>query len=519
MIAHVRRPMRLWSRCFMPLAVAIALAIAATAAAQERPGRGPATPAEQKGPANGGVLSLLPADSVTPHTLDTGSRKLAYTATAGTFNLYRQNGERSAAIFYTAYVLNDALSDSRPLTFVFNGGPGAASTYLHLGLVGPKILDFGPDGRDGAAARLRSNPQSWLEFTDLVMIDPVGTGWSRAAKADEAGNFWGVRQDAQSLAKTVALYVNRNGRSASPKYLLGESYGGFRAMKIARALQEEQGIVTAGIIMVSPLLEAALQFGANRFALGAALQLPSLAAAELERRRAFTPEALAEAEHFAMTDYLTTLAGPPPQGEAAERFYARVAEMTGLPVDVVTKTRGFVRDSYVKRLRETDGMVVSPYDATFAAPDAYPDSERARGDDPILDGFTRAYGGAFAAYAREELGFKTDMTYILLAREASGKWDWGHDGGGSRALASVTGDMREYLALNPAFRLLIVHGYADLVTPYAVSRYVLNHLPPIGAPNRAQLKLYPGGHMPYLIPQSRLALTADARAFYRALLD
>src|SRR5687767_14422819 len=144
-----------------------------------------------------GVLSLLPSDSVTEHRLDIGGEKLAYTATAGTFSLFDQDGSRSAAIVYTAYTMQGASPGERPVTFVFNGGPGAASTYLHLGLVGPKIVDFGPQ-RDGAAAQLRNNPDSWLKFTDLVMIDPVGTGWSRAAKQDKAGDFWSVQSDAQS---------------------------------------------------------------------------------------------------------------------------------------------------------------------------------------------------------------------------------------------------------------------------------------------------------------------------------
>src|SRR5262249_52832891 len=158
--------------------------------------------------------------------------------------------ERKAAIFYTAYVARDAEAATRPVTFVFNGGPGAASVYLHLGLVGPKVLDFGPSGRDGAASRLRDNPDSWLAFTDLVLIDPPGTGWSRAAKADDK-SFYGVRADAQLMAKVIALYLSRNGRSASPKYLLGESYGGFRAAKVAHTLQQEQGTVVSGTIMVS----------------------------------------------------------------------------------------------------------------------------------------------------------------------------------------------------------------------------------------------------------------------------
>src|SRR5262245_52070753 len=347
--------------------VALLMLLAPAALAQERPGR-PTGDAKAPPPSTS-VLALLPADAVTEHTLDVGGTRLAYTATAGTLDLYDQNGERSAAIFYTAYVLKGGDRQTRPLTFVFNGGPGAASAFLHLGLVGPKLVEFGPDGRDGANARLRDNPHTWLAFPDLVLIDPVGTGWSRAAKADQNSAFWGVRQDAQALAKAITLYLTRGGRGESPKYLLGESYGGFRAVKVARALQQDQGIVVSGIVMVSPLLEAVLHFGSDRFAFGAALQLPTLAATELDRRGALTAEAAAAAERFALTDYLTTLAGPPPEGEAARVFYSRVAQMTGLPVDLVEKSRGFVRSAYVKRVREADRQVVSVYDATFATPD------------------------------------------------------------------------------------------------------------------------------------------------------
>src|SRR6202011_1815284 len=208
---------------------------------------------------------------------------------------------RTAALFYTAYVAKSA-GANRPVTFVFNGGPGAASAYLHLGLGGPKILEVGSDGRDAAAARLRDNPQTWLAFTDLVLVDPIGTGWSRAAKPDNTG-FYGVGSDAQAMAKAIALYLAHTGRTAAPKYVLGESYGGFRALKVARALHENQGLVVSGIIMVSPLIDGSLVFGGDHLALKAAVQLPSMAAAELERRHAFTPEALAAAERFALTEY------------------------------------------------------------------------------------------------------------------------------------------------------------------------------------------------------------------------
>ncbi|MGH6768501.1 MAG: S10 family peptidase [Xanthobacteraceae bacterium] len=489
----------------------LALSIGATLALAQQDADGERKGGERKA---GSVLRLLPGDSVTRHAIETPSGRLEYTATAGTLSLYDQSGERTAAIYYTSYVVGGQPAEKRPVTFVFNGGPGAASAYLHLGLVGPRVAEFGASGHQASATRLHDNPHTWLSFTDLVIIDPVGSGWSRAAKPDGGKDFWGVSSDAESLAKTIALWLANNKRSVSPRFILGESYGGFRAAKVARALQRSQGISVSSIVMVSPLLEGAFTFGGTRFALGAAMQLPPLAAANLERKGEFRKERLAEAERFALTEYLTTLAGPRLTGEAARAFYAKVAVFTGLPVDIIARARGFIRDSYVKNLRGDEGKIVSRYDATFTAPDPYPEQRRPRGPDPLLDGITRAYGGAFSVYAREELGFKTEMTYVLLSSRAHGSWDWGD--GSSRATASVDGDIRALLSLDPSFRLLVAHGYTDMVTPYTVSRYVLDHLPDMGHPARAQLRVYRGGHMFYLDTGSRRDFSADAKAFYHA---
>ncbi|CAN7280271.1 carboxypeptidase [Phyllobacterium sp. LjRoot231] len=474
-----------------------------------------ANPPRTEGDTSTDIFSLLPTDSVTDHVLKTRTQELTYTATAGTLSLFGQDGARTAKIFYTAYVARNR-QPGRPLTFAFNGGPGAASAYLHLGLVGPRILDFGPNGQGGTSPTLVDNPDSWLEFTDLVLIDPVSTGWSRAASVSVASNFYGVGQDAESIAKTIALYVNHNERMASPKYLLGESYGGFRAAKVASALKDDQGILVSGIIMLSPLIEGQLLFGASQYPLGAALQLPSLAAAELERRKAFSLNEIREAEQFAMTDYLVTLAGPEPSGNKAKAFYARVSQLTGIPEAVVSRTRGFLTDAYVKHSKSDEFEVVSPYDASFAVSDPYPESDADRSNDPVLDGFTRAYGAAFASYARNELGFRTELTYTLLAENVNDRWKWSRRGenGGTRAQASATDDIRDLLSVIPSFHLLVAQGYSDAITPYGISKYVIDHLPSSLAAGRVGLKLYRGGHMFYTRPSSRHDLSTDARGFF-----
>lgn len=471
-------------------------------------------PAAEPRARDGGILSLLPPDSVTRHETAAGEARLAYTATAGTFALRDQRGERVAAVYYTAYTLDGADAATRPVTFVFNGGPGAASAYLHLGLVGPRVADFGPHP-DAAAMQLTGNPDTWLRFTDLVLIDPVGTGWSRAADPEKAETFWSVERDAESLAKVIALYVAENARTASPKYLLGESYGGFRAAKVARSLQRGQGIILSGIVMVSPFLEGQLHFGADRSALSAALLLPAIVATELDRDDRFSAEALAEAERFAMTDYLVTLAGPPPDPEAGEGFYARVAALTGLPVEVVRRNRGFVAEAYLEHPRGETPEIASPYDGTFTLPDPFPESDDGHAGDPMLDGFLQSLGGLFVGYARTQLDYETPITYELLNRRVSGRWDWN----GGRRHVGAADDLRQLLALNPGMGLLIAHGRSDLVTPYGISRYVVDHLPPGinggAGGDRARLTLYKGGHMFYFDPASRAAFTDDAEAFYR----
>ena len=493
---------------------AVLLVLSAPVSAQQGGNEPRERPRQTEQAAPGGIFGLIPADSTTEHVLKTPSGDIPYTATAGTLDLFGQDGNRSAKIFYTAYIAKERAL-GRPLTFAFNGGPGAASAYLHLGLVGPRILEFGASGDDGTTPQLKDNPESWLAFTDLVLIDPVGTGWSRAANDDVARGFYGVRQDAESLAKAIALYVQKNDRLDAPKYLLGESYGGFRAAKVAASLKNTQGILPSGIIMLSPLVEG--KFLANSDdPLSAALQLPSLAAAKLEHDNAFTPERLAEAERFAMGDYLTALAGPSPRGQAADTLYGRISELTGIPKDVVARARGFVGDVYAKEMGGP-GKVVSPYDAAYAVPDAYPEDVNSRNDDPILEGYTRAYGAAFAAYARNELKFSTDMTYNLLNEEVNRRWEWnGGRGGDSRTLSSASTDIRDLLSVIPGFKLMIAHGYSDALTPYGASRYVIDHLPPELAAGRAELKTYRGGHMFYTKPDSRRDFAADVKAFYGA---
>jgi carboxypeptidase C (cathepsin A) len=449
-------------------------------------------------------LAMLPADSVTHHKITARGQTLSYTATAGTLKLRDDTGLPTASLFYVAYTLDGAAAATRPISFFFNGGPGAGSAYLHLGAAGPKVLDFPADEADGAHAKLIDNDSTWLPFTDMVFLDPVGTGYSLAAKPDEAPKrFWGVHQDAESLAKAAALWLTRNGRTASEKFVVGESYGGIRSVKVARALEESQSVILNGIIMVSPLLEEQYFFSDDP--LTYAFSLPTLAAAALERAHKFSPGAVDGAYAYALGPYLSTIAGPPPQGDAAEAFYSRVADITGLPAWVARKQRGLIQpDSHDVRSR--NGRLYSLYEMSLSIADPAPEGvDNGDSPDPLLEGYGHAYGLAFAGYAADALGFKTDLTYRLLDNEVNEKWDWRE---GAHHILSTSADLKKLLALNPSLQVLIAHGYFDAVCPFSATRWLVTHLP-IGQ-DRVQLKVYPGGHMLYTRTTSRAALAADA---------
>ncbi|HKT20833.1 MAG TPA: hypothetical protein VJR47_22460 [Stellaceae bacterium] len=497
---------------------AIALPALAQRAHPPRPPAGAAAPENESAkPAQGTTLPPLPPDAVTAHSITLGGQKIAYTARAGTLDLTDQNGQKLAEVFYIAYTRDGADKAKRPITFALNGGPGAASAYLDMGAIGPRILDFG-GGRSLplARARLIDNPDSWLGATDLVFIDPVGTGYSIATgnPQDAPKEFFGVNQDLQSLGAIIRRALAKLDRFGSPVYLVGESYGGFRAARLPSTLASDEGIAVSGAILISPVLEFSLMEGDDFDPLPWALELPSYAAVNLEKRNALTPEALKPAESFALGDYLASLVAPVGAGAAAQKIDARVAALIGLPEAEVARWRGRVPTGvFVKSIHRGEGEVVSRYDGSVAGPDPDPSAYVARRGDPILAGMTAPLTGGFVAYLRDELNFKTDRRYVLLSGEVSRRWQWNLQGPSGSAGAAE--ELTHALALDPQLKIMIAHGMTDLVTPYLMSRYVIDHLPPTVPRDRIALKLYPGGHMMYLRPGSRAALHADAERLYQ----
>ncbi|AOX16158.1 S10 family peptidase [Kozakia baliensis] len=459
-----------------------------------------------------GLASLLPVDAITKHHFSAGGHALAYTAHTGTLTLRDDEGKPAAKVFYVAYTQDGANLQKRPVSFFFNGGPGAGSAYLNLGAAGPRVLQFPKDTPlDGANATLVDNPDSWLPATDMVFIDAVGTGYSRPIDpAKAAAQYYGVQKDGAAFAKAIELWVGQNGRQASPHYLVGESYGGIRSVQVAYALQQQQNLIVNGIVMISPAIQMQFLDTANN-PMASAMALPSFIASHLDETHQLTPQAIDDAYRYALGPYLTTLANVPPQGQEAEKFYAEVAQRTGLPESVVAKQRGAL-DPMSHDVRSRDGKLHGLYDFTQTMADPYPEGvDNSDSPEMTLAGFGRAYGNAFAGYAANELGYRTELTYDLLSMNVNEAWNYGGHGSPMTDQVSL---IRKLLALDPKLQIFVANGYFDMACPFGTTRWVHDHIP-VGA-DRMKLHLYPGGHMLYARPDSRAALAHDVSAYYGA---
>jgi carboxypeptidase C (cathepsin A) len=496
-------------RRFLTLVVALAFLAGSSGAVRAEI---PRQPAQAQG-----AISPVPAPQTTDHSIDVHGHILGYQARAGTLSLPAGDGAVAADIFYVAYTVHPEAPDKdsqRPITFVFNGGPGAASAYLHLGALGPRIVETSANGLfPPVAQELVANPDTWLDMTDLVFVDPVGTGYSREAEGRQTRHFWGVKQDAASIGTFIRLYLAETGRGRSPIFLVGESYGGFRAALLARTLQQDGAITTGGIVLISPALEFMLVRPDEFDLLHLALELPSLAAVRLQHEGVVgsaLPKRLAEVERFALGDYLVALTAGLEQGGVLAS--ERVAEFTGLPIELVQ--RSFARIStrlFAKQFARARRNVLSLYDGTIETTDTAPDRTRLVGPDPIIDRSVSTLTSAFVAYVGNALNFHTDMPYRLLNGEINREWDWGTGQGYAGAME----DLQRARALNPALRVLMVNGYTDLVTPYMTSRYLVGQVRAIPGATPIRLDVLEGGHMMYFRPDSRRALKRAASQLYQ----
>jgi carboxypeptidase C (cathepsin A) len=456
----------------------------------------------------------LPADATTDQTVQLPGRTLRFKATAGSIPLNKaDDGSLLAEVAYVAYVMpGDA---RRPVTFVFNGGPGAASAYLNIGAIGPWRMSFDRVAVSTPPALL-PNGETWLDFTDLVFIDPPSTGYSRlAAGGDEARRqFWSVDGDAEALAVFIRKWVEQAGRQQSVKFIVGESYGGFRAPKVAHKLQG-QGIGIRGVVMISPVLDFGL-FGQRRHApMSWVAHLPSMAAAALDAKGRFNREALRDVERYAAGDYLIDLLKGERDAAAVARISARVAALTGLDPALVRRLAGRIDNgTFQRELHRSEGRIGSAYDPNVTAFDPYPTSPESHFSDPVLDDTRAPLTTAMTDLYQHVLNWRVDRPYELLNREVSSHWTWGR----GRTPPESVDDLRNDLANDAQVRVLVAHGANDLVTPYFGTQLLLDQLPVYGSPDRVKLAVYAGGHMFYNRDASRKGLRDDAAAMFRDAL-
>ena len=454
----------------------------------------------------------------THHEVKVGGKTLKYTATAGLLPIQDAEGKPEAHIFFIAYTADEAGDPGeRPLMFSFNGGPGSASVWLHLGALGPKRVAVPDDANFPAPPfHLVDNDASWLDRTDLVFIDPVGTGYSRAARPELNKKFHSLQGDIASVGEFIRLYLTRYERWGSPLYLVGESYGTTRAAGLSDHLVD-LGIAFNGIVLVSTALDFQTISVGRGNDLPYILYLPTYAATAWYHKR--LPDdlqgdlraTLREVERWAETDYRTALGqGDRLSADGRRAILKRLARYTGLKEEFLDASDlrvapGAFRKELLRDRKRTVGRLDSRYrgiDASAAT--ASPDF------DPSQAAIRPPYTATFNRYVRSELGYKSDLPYYILG-EGVGAWDWGP---GGRGYPDTSHALRDAMAKNPSMKLFVASGYYDLATPYRATEYTLAHMR-LDPSLRSHVRVaeYEAGHMMYIHGPSLSALKRDVAAF------
>ncbi len=450
----------------------------------------------------------LPADAHVAQEIQFAGKTLKYTATVGTLPVKNMESKPVGQVVFTSYIVD---GPNRPVTFAFNGGPGAASVYLNLGAIGPKRVDFGAEGQSPSdPATLKDNPGTWLDFTDLVFIDPIGTGFSKSLvnEADSKKLFYGPDQDIAYLSKIVYDWLVKNGRLESRKYLVGESYGGYRGPRLTSYLQSQIGVAMNGLVLVSPALNSAAG-DPDLSPVPWMLTLPSIAAANYERKGTLTQENMQKVIDYTRGEYAEDLLRGNSDPQATPRIVKKVTEMTGLDPTFVREsggrleTQAFLREEF----RET-GKLGSRYDPNVTAYDPFPYNPTQETNDPILLSIIAPTTTAMVDWVTRVVGWKTDARYNALSNEVNRAWDRTSREGAFTGSASAT-DLRIAVTTDPKLRVVIAHGWADLSCPFMGSVLTVSQIPTMDDPTRVTVHEYPGGHMYYARVASSLALRKD----------
>lgn len=461
---------------------------------------------------------------MTKHEIRVGGKTLRYTATVGLMPIKNREGEIEARMFYTSYTMDNVGSSAqRPLTFSFNGGPGSASVWLHLGAIGPRRVKMLADGTMPAPPyELVDNEATWLDQTDLVFIDPVGTGYSRAAKPELAQKFFTLNGDIESVGEFIRLYLTRNERWTSPLFLAGESYGTTRASALSGYLID-RGIAFNGIVLVSTVMNFETLLFAPGNDLPYSVILPSYAAtawyhkklpADLQSQP--LTQILPEIEHWAANDYTIALAkGDGLTSPERQEVVAKLARYTGLDPRFIDNSNlrislGLFRKELLRSEKRMIGRLDSRFkgfDANFATDS--PDY------DPSEAAIRPPYTSTFNQYVRSELGYKTDVEYYVLGGGITSPWNWNTN----NAFVDTSTALRTAMTKNPYLKIFVACGYYDMATPYFAAQYTLSHITLDPSLRRnVSVGYYEAGHMMYIEEKSLSRLRADVGKFMQDAL-
>ena len=450
-------------------------------------------------------------DKMTSHQVGLPGGSLTFRAQVSTHRMTGYDGSIESDVVTTAFMLDGAAPDTRPVTFAINGGPGAGSAWLNLLALGPWRVALPQDGTlsPSIVPGLVPNAETWLDFTDLVFIDPPGTGYSRLLNGSDASRrrIWSTNGEIPVLAGVMRRWLEANGRLASPKVYVGESYGGFRGPRLARALVD-QGVALRGMMLLSPLLDfnsRASEWEPYFFL----TRLPVMAAAQ---RGAASRDEVADVEAYATGEYLQDFLRGAGDAGAVRRMSDRVAALSGLPPDLVLRRGGRV-DWLTERREREPGRIASAYDLSVTGLDPMPTALSIEGPDAVLDALRPVLGAAVSGLYAKRLAWQPDGApqYELLSSDVFRGWTYSTQQQGAQSVSAL----RTALAFNPGLQVLIIHGLYDLVTPYFASKMVLDQLPPAFA-SRARLLAISGGHMFYMRDASRARLRDEGEAMVRS---
>src|SRR6266545_4629537 len=459
------------------------------------------------------------APVVTHHQIQVGGKTLSYTATAGMMPIKNREGETEGRIFFMAYTLDDGgQRGRRPLTFSFNGGPGSASVWLHLGAIGPKRVPMNADGTMPAPPyELVDNEYTWLTQSDLVFIDPVGTGYSRAVRPDLASKFFGLQGDIESVGEFIRLYLTRYERWTSPLFLAGESYGTTRASALSGYLIS-RGIALNGIVLISTIMNFETTDFASGNDLAYVMFLPSYAATAWYHKKLprdlqskSVQKVVAEAEEWAANDYTLALEkGDRLTSQERQEVVSKLSHYTGLDAKFIDNANMRVSLNFFrKELLRDEKRSIGRLDARFKG---YDSSYVTAG--PDFDASEAAirppYTSTFNNYVRSELNYKSDLEYYILGGGITSPWNWGTNNG----YVDTSLALRNALAKNPYLKVFVAMGYYDMATPYFAVDYTLHHisLDPVLLKNFSTAH-YEAGHMMYIDEKSLVKLRADVGKF------